>query len=186
MAALLHDLGKPRTRELSEKTRDYTFYGHEVVGADLADAWLRKYRFSNDERSRIVHLVRHHLICYSSEWTDAAVRRFVRRIGPEHVRELLVLGRADALAKGRPVQLELAALAELEARIAQSSKGAAFGTKDLAISGHDVMQKLDAPPGRVVGQVLERLLERVLDDPSLNDRDALLALVDVCAKEVPR
>jgi tRNA nucleotidyltransferase (CCA-adding enzyme) len=186
MAALLHDLGKPRTRELSEKTRDYTFYGHEVVGADLADAWLRKYRFSNDERSRIVHLVRHHLICYSSEWTDAAVRRFVRRIGPEHVRELLVLGRADALAKGRPVQLELAALDELEARIAQSSQGAAFGTKDLAISGHDVMQKLDAPPGRVVGQVLERLLERVLDDPSLNERAALLALVEACAKEVPR
>jgi tRNA nucleotidyltransferase (CCA-adding enzyme) len=186
MAALLHDLGKPRTRQLSDKTQDYTFYGHEQVGAELADSWLRKFRFSNDERSRIVHLVRHHLICYSSEWTDAAVRRFVRRVGPEHVTELLVLGRADALAKGRPVDNELALLDELAARITQSSKGAAFGTKDLAITGHDVMQKLGARPGRVVGQVLERLLERVLDDPAVNEREALLALVEVCASEVPR
>jgi tRNA nucleotidyltransferase (CCA-adding enzyme) len=184
MAALLHDLGKPRTRERSEKTHDFTFYGHEVVGADMAEEWLRRYRFSNDERRKIVHLVRQHLICYSSEWSDAAVRRFVRRVGPENVSELLALGRADALAKGHPVEDELAALDELAGRIEESSRGAAFGTKDLAISGHDVMAKLESAPGKIIGQVLERLLERVLDEPSLNDRDALLSLVEDCAREV--
>jgi tRNA nucleotidyltransferase (CCA-adding enzyme) len=182
VAALLHDLGKPRTRELSEKTGDYTFYHHETVGADLADEWLRQYRFSNEERKTIVHLVRHHLICYSSEWSDAAVRRFVRRVGTEHVDALMDLGRADAIGKGKPVNDEFAALEELSARIAGLiAKGAAFGTKDLAISGRDVMEKLGSRPGPIVGRVLERLLERVIEEPSLNERDALLGLVEACA-----
>jgi tRNA nucleotidyltransferase (CCA-adding enzyme) len=185
MAALLHDLGKPRTRELSPKTNDYTFYHHEVVGADMAEDWLRRFRFSNDDRRRIVHLVRHHLICYSSEWSDAAVRRFVRRVGAEHVDQLLLLGRADTLAKGRPVEAELAALDELRARIADcTARGAAFGTRDLAISGSDVIRQLGTTPGPIVGRVLERLLEKVLDDPALNERDTLLALVQPCADEV--
>ena len=185
LAALLHDLGKPRTRELSDKTHDYTFYNHETVGADMADAWLREYRFANEERAQIVHLVRHHLICYSSEWSDAAVRRFVRRIGSEHVEALLTLGRADALGKGRPALAELAALDELRARIADSvARGAAFGTRDLAIGGREVMSALGVPPGPLVGRVLERLLEKVLDDPQLNEREALLALLPSCAAEV--
>jgi tRNA nucleotidyltransferase (CCA-adding enzyme) len=182
VAALLHDLGKPRTRELSEKTGDYTFYHHETVGADLADAWLREYRFSNEERKTIVHLVRHHLICYSSEWTDAAVRRFVRRVGPEHVDALMDLGRADAVGKGKPVNDEFAALDELRARIeGLIAKGAAFGTKDLAISGRDVMDKLGVRPGPIIGRVLERLLERVIEEPSVNERETLLGLVEACA-----
>ena len=185
MAALLHDVGKPRTRELSPKTQDYTFYHHEAVGADLAEGWLREYRFSNDERRRIVHLVRHHLICYSSEWTDAAVRRFVRRVGTEQIADLLALGRADALAKGRPVDDELAALEELRERVASVlAQGSAFGTKDLAISGNDVIRALSVAPGPIVGRVLERLLERVLDNPALNERDALLAILPECAREV--
>jgi len=185
VAALLHDLGKPRTRALSEKTHDYTFYHHETVGADMAEQWLRTYRFSNDERKRIVHLVRHHLICYSSEWSDAAVRRFVRRVGLEQVDSLLALGRADVRAKGRPVEAELAALDELAARIRDSvARGHAFSARDLAVSGHDVIQHLGIRPGPVVGKVLDRLVEQVLEDPSLNQRDALLSLMERCAQEV--
>ncbi len=183
VAALLHDLGKPRTRAHSDKTGDWTFYNHEAVGADMADEWLRRYRFSNDERKAVVHLVRHHLICYSSEWSDAAVRRFVRRVGTEHLDALMDLGRADAIAKGRPADGEFAALAELTRRIEQlKEEGAAFGTRDLAISGRDVITKLGVPPGPIVGRVLERLLERVLEEPKLNERDALLGLVEECAR----
>ncbi|HKP55572.1 MAG TPA: HD domain-containing protein [Polyangiales bacterium] len=186
IAALLHDLGKPRTRNLSDKTNDYTFYNHENVGADLADEWLRDYRFSNEERKTIVHLVRNHLICYSSEWTDAAVRRFVRRVGPEYVDALMELGRADAIAKGRPADREFAALDELRDRIATSvAQGAAFGTKDLAIDGRDVMAQLGIRPGPQVGRVLENLLERVLEQPELNERDTLLGLVESCARAEP-
>lgn len=182
VAGLLHDLGKPRTRAHSEKTEDYTFYNHETVGAGMADAWLKQYRFSNDDRQRIVHLVRQHLVCYSATWTDAAVRRFVRRVGVNDIDPLLRLATADALAKGREVHEELAALQELRARIDQAlAAGAAFGTRDLAIDGGDVMRRMGVSPGRVIGEVLEALLQRVLEEPELNERERLLALVDELA-----
>ena len=76
VAALLHDVAKPRTRAFSDKTQDYTFYEHERIGAELAEPILARLRFSNEERARVVALVRHHLICYADDWTDAAVRRF--------------------------------------------------------------------------------------------------------------
>ena len=67
VAALLHDVAKPRTRAFSEKTNDWTFYHHETVGADMAEQWLREYRFSNQERELITGLIQHHLICYAPE-----------------------------------------------------------------------------------------------------------------------
>lgn len=179
VAALLHDVAKPRTRAHSDKTGDWTFYNHERVGADMAANWLRTYKFSNDERETIVALVRHHLICYMPDWSDAAVRRFIKRVGPNRVDALLRLGHADALGKGRNVDEELAALGELRNRIdTEVERGSALTTGDLAIDGHDVIQALDGQAGPVVGQVLRALLERVLDDPSLNTRDKLLPLID--------
>lgn len=177
MAGLLHDLGKPATREMSDKTSDYTFYNHEQVGARMANTWLRTLRFSNDERQRIVHLVRHHLICYTPEWSDSAVRRFTRRVGLDAIDDLLALGRADAIAKGKPAQDDIDNLRALRARIDRLvEEGAAFGVRDLAIGGRDVMQHLQLPPGRQIGDILAALLERVLDDPALNERDSLLSL----------
>lgn len=179
MAGLLHDLGKPRTRERSPAHGDWTFYRHEVVGAEMADQWLRAFRFANDARERIVHLVRHHLVCYADDWSDAAVRRFVRRVGLTAVEPLLALARADALAKGRPVEDELGGLERLRERVARAVEaGAAFGLKDLAVTGSDVMARLAIPPGPTVGKVLEALLQRVLEDPALNEREALLRAVD--------
>jgi tRNA nucleotidyltransferase (CCA-adding enzyme) len=184
LAGLLHDVGKPRTRARSEKTNDYTFYNHETVGARMAEQWLKQYRFSNDERERVVHLVRHHLVCYSSEWSDAAVRRFVQRVGLDRLDDLLDLARADVLAKGRDVSDEIASLAELRARIEQAqAAGHAFGLRDLAVDGGDVMKRLGIPPSRRVGQVLEELLQRVLDRPELNEREALLLAIDEIGRE---
>jgi tRNA nucleotidyltransferase (CCA-adding enzyme) len=185
LAGLLHDIGKPKTRELSDKTGDYTFFNHEQVGARMADGFLRAYRFSTDEREHVVELVRHHLICYTNDWSDAAVRRFVRRVGVERLDDLLGLGRADALAKGRPVESELENLVELRARIERVlDEGSALNTKDLHVDGKDVMERLNIRPSRVVGQILEALLQRVIDRPELNEREALLAEIDVVAKEL--
>lgn len=179
LSGLLHDLGKPRTRAMSEKTGDYTFYNHETVGARMADLWLKRYRFSNEERERVVHLVQHHLVCYSDAWTDAAVRRFVRRVGVAHIDALLDLARADVLAKGRPVEDELDALVRLKARVsAVQAQGVALGVRELAIDGSDVLQRLGLSPGPVIGKILAELLQRVLDEPELNTREALLQLVD--------
>lgn len=182
MAALLHDVAKPRTRAWSDKTQDWTFYHHEKVGADMADRWLRDYRFSNQERELIVGLIRHHLICYSSEWSDAAVRRFIKRVGLDHIDPLLRLGVADALGKGRDVEQELAALRELRHRIDQTLReGNALTTQDLAVGGKDVLEYVDRP-GPIIGEILRALLERVLEDPSLNTRDKLLPLVAELAR----
>lgn len=177
LAGLFHDLGKPATRELSAKTGDYTFYEHERVGAEMAQVWLQAHRFSNDERKRVVHLVRHHLICYTPAWTDAAVRRFMRRVGTApQIADLLALGRADALGKGRPVDEELARLTELERRIAALiAAGAALSVRDLAVSGGDLIRELDLRPSPLIGRILDQLLEQVLDDPSRNERGILLA-----------
>ena len=182
MAALLHDVAKPRTRARSDKTGDWTFYHHERVGADMAERWLRDYKFSNRERELIGGLILHHLICYSSEWTDAAVRRFIKRVGPDNVEPLLRLGQADALGKGRNVEEELAALAELRTRIdEQVEQGGALTVQALAIDGDDVIQHLEGGAGPVVGQVLRELLERVIEDPSLNTRDKLMPIVEQLA-----
>ncbi len=88
VAALLHDVGKPRSRAFSDKTNDYTFYEHERIGAEMVEPLLSRLRFSNEERQHIVALVRHHLICYDSSWSDAAVRRWIRRVTPELVPDL--------------------------------------------------------------------------------------------------
>jgi tRNA nucleotidyltransferase (CCA-adding enzyme) len=182
MAALLHDVAKPRTRAWSDKTQDWTFYHHEKVGADMADRWLRDYRFSNQERELVVGLIRHHLICYSSEWSDAAVRRFIKRVGVDRIDPLLRLGVADALGKGRDVERELAALRELRHRIDETlEEGSALTTQDLAVGGKDVLEHVERP-GPIVGEILRALLERVLEDPSLNTRDKLLPLVEQLAK----
>lgn len=187
MAALLHDVGKPRTRARSDKTGEWTFYHHETIGADMANRWLRDYRFSNDERDHIVHLVRHHLICYDSEWSDAAVRRFIRRVQPERVDALLRLAHADALGKGLDVTAQLAALEELRGRIqAAFVAGSALSASDLAISGGDLLSFFEGGPGPWVGALMRHLLDQVLEDPELNDRERLLALAQQLAPEFER
>lgn len=187
IAALLHDVAKPRTRAKSDKTGDWTFYHHEKVGADMAERWLRDYRFSNRERELVVGLIRHHLICYSDEWTDAAVRRFIKRVGPERVDPLLRLGNADALGKGRNVEQELAALEELRNRIDKTiEEGNALTTQDLAISGNDVIEHLEGGAGPIVGEILRTVLDRVIEDPALNTRDKLMPMVEELARQGER
>jgi len=182
IAALLHDVAKPRTRAKSDKTNDWTFYHHEKVGADMAERWLRDYRFSNQERDLVVGLIRHHLICYTNEWTDAAVRRFIKRVGTDTVDPLLRLGEADALGKGRNVEEELESLKELRGRIDKTiEEGSALTTQDLAIGGNDVIPLLDGGAGPMVGQILRTLLDRVIEDPSLNTRDKLMPIAEELA-----
>jgi tRNA nucleotidyltransferase (CCA-adding enzyme) len=175
IAALLHDVGKPRTRAFSDKTQDWTFYDHDRVGAEIAEPICTRLRFSTEERQRIVALVRHHLFHYD-RWSDAAVRRWIRRVGKERIEDLYVLNEADIRAKGP--DFEPAALAPLEALKAHVEKvlaeGAALSTRDLAIDGHVLMKELGVKPGRIIGEILEACLEMVIADPSTNEREALL------------
>ncbi len=184
VAGLLHDVGKPRTREHSEKTNDYTFYEHERVGAEMADPMLDRLRFSNAERERIVGLVRHHLICYEESWSDAAVRRWVRRVSPELLEDLYLLNEADVSAKGRDASEDLENLERLKARVeAEIAKGAALTVRDLEVSGRDLMAEVGLSPGPVIGRVLRGLLEEVIENPEANERTALLERAQVLAAE---
>ena len=176
IAGLLHDVGKPRTRAFSEKTDDYTFYEHERIGAEMAEPMLERLRFSNDEKSRIVALVRNHLICYDGTWSDAAVRRWLRRVSPELVEDLYALSAADVQAKGRDAALDLEHITQLKAHVAKVvAQGAALSIKDLAIDGGTLMKTVGVKPGPEIGRVLRALLEEVVEEPSLNHPDTLLA-----------
>jgi len=170
-AALLHDIGKPATKAL--KDGEGTFYNHQVVGAEMADALLRRLRFSTAERETIVHLIREHMFDYRAEWSDAALRRFVRRVGREHLADLFDLRIADTLGNGLkqgfPHYLE-----ELHARIEELLRQeTALSPRDLALRGEDIMRVLGIPPGPRVGTAQELLLEAVLEDPARNRREIL-------------
>jgi tRNA nucleotidyltransferase (CCA-adding enzyme) len=175
ISALLHDVGKPRTRAFSDKTQDYTFYDHERVGAEMVEPLTTRLRFSNDERARIAHLVRHHLFHYNDEWTDAAVRRWIRRVGKERLEDLYALNEADVRAKGRDFDADLGALAALRVHVEKViAQGAALTTRDLKVNGRDLMTELGLRPGPLLGDILTELLEVVTNDPVANERGVLL------------
>jgi tRNA nucleotidyltransferase (CCA-adding enzyme) len=184
IAALLHDVGKPQSRAYSDKTGEFTFYEHDRIGAEIADPICARLRFSNDERARITALVRHHLFHYTDEWTDATVRRWMRRVGPDRVLDLYTLNEADVRAKGWDPSLDLAALAALKGHVARVLEaGAALTTKDLRIDGNDLMKELLLSPGRLLGRILQHLLDLVVSDPSLNEREKLLLLAEDYVRE---
>jgi len=167
LAALLHDIGKPAT------FADGHFLGHDVVGAEMAGAFLDRLRMPRAVRERVVHLVRQHMFSYEPAWSDAAVRRFISKIGVDAIDELFELRRADNIGSG--VEPEADSLAELVARVAAELAGdTVLDRGDLKIDGRDLMEELGLAQGPVLGRILEELLERVIVDPALNDRPTLL------------
>ena len=181
-AALAHDLGKPATRAVREDG-EATFHGHAALGATIAGAMLERLRLPRAEREAIVRLVREHLFDYRAEWTDAAVRRFVGRVGPAALPDLFALRVADAIATGAdPPRLEpIRALSSRIERVLAARPPLAV--RDLAIDGHDVLAALGGPPGPGVGRILARLLDEVLEEPARNERGALLERVRALARE---
>jgi len=171
LAALLHDIGKPSCKV------GFTFYNHDRVSAEMAEALLRRLKFSSQEIENTINLIRNHMFDYSSDWSDAAVRRYIRRIGgPDNVNALFALRQADAQAMVKVNDGSY--LAELKKRIEQIIEAEnALDVADLKVDGHDVMTALNIPPGPLVGRVLNYLLEKVLDEPQLNERETLLGLV---------
>ena len=182
-AALLHDVAKPRTAAPKEDSpSENTFYRHETVGAAMADEICRRLKLANDERDTIVNLVGNHMFWYTPEWSDGTVRRFISRVGVEHLDALFALRAGDVRARGHKEEPGVE-VDELKARVAEElRKESALKVTDLAVGGADVMEVLGCKPGPIIGDVLRALLERVLDDASLNDRDTLRALIPTVTK----
>jgi tRNA nucleotidyltransferase (CCA-adding enzyme) len=187
LGALLHDVGKPRSRQPKEDAPgEYSFWKHEFVGAEMAVSICQRLKLANAERESVRLLVANHMFYYTPEWSDGTVRRFVKRVGVEALPALLALREADVAGRGfgeDPVK----ETRELRGRVeAVASADAALKVTDLAINGRDVMTALGRPAGRLVGQVLEGLLDRVLDDPALNTRERLLELVPLVVTDLDR
>lgn len=176
LGALFHDIAKPRTRAPKESAPgEFSFFKHEHVGADLTDEVMRRLRFSNEEREKVAGLVRNHMFWYDSTWSPGTVRRFVRRVGEDNLQDLYALRRADIAGRGRSED-PATELAALETRVAQVlAESRALKVTDLVINGDDVMRAAARGGGRYVRETLEALLERVMEDPALNTREALLA-----------
>lgn len=170
MATLLHDVGKPRTVRY-QGPRGVTFYGHEVVGARMAKKIGERLRLSNSEVERLVTLVRWHMFMYAPEMTDGAIRRFIRNVGLENINDMMLLRVGDR--KGGGSKATSWRLNELQQRIGEQLYEP-MSLKDLKVTGADVMETLDIPPSKKVGEILNQLFEEVIDDSSKNDREYLL------------
>ena len=180
LAALYHDIGKPVTAQISEDGKR-TFYNHEKESAALAGNILGRFRYPNMVTVTVCHLIEEHMFHYEENWTDAAVRRFIIRVGEESLAPLFALRRADAygLAGNEPPP---DFLLPFQQRIEEALRqGSALSLKDLAISGKDLIAT-GIPPGKHMGIILSELLEAVLDDPALNTREKLLEIAGKIGK----
>jgi putative nucleotidyltransferase with HDIG domain len=176
LTALLHDIGKPAAK-VEAPGREPTFHRHESISADIAEVILRRLRFPNEVLKDVVHLIREHMFAYDDAWSDAAVRRFIARVGVESIDRLLDLRVADGSAIiGKPIDPRT--LEPLRDRIKTVLDAKqAFGLADLAVKGGD-LAGIGVPPGPVMGAMLKELLETVMDDPSLNERTRLLLIAE--------
>jgi poly(A) polymerase/tRNA nucleotidyltransferase (CCA-adding enzyme) len=175
LAALLHDIGKIATRREGHDG-DFTFYNHEVIGAKIARKIMRRLKFSNDEIEYVTNLILNHMFHYTQDWTDGAVRRFIRKVGLDNLQDLFILRLADRSGNGMRDGLP-EPIKKLKKHIEKVvEKDNAFTVKDLDIDGYSIMDALHIKPGPIVGKILNELLEKVLDNPDLNNHEMLMAL----------
>ncbi|NTW29769.1 MAG: HDIG domain-containing protein [Candidatus Moranbacteria bacterium] len=172
LAALFHDIGKPKTKR-GDGYRS-TFYNHDHVGARMTRNLLLRLRFPVAIIEKTVLLVDNHLFYYNvGEVTETSVRRLIRRVGLENMKDLIDVRISDRLGsevpKAKPYKLR-----HLEYMVEKVSRDP-VSVKMLAVNGTDLMKELHMEPGPKIGAVLEVLLSDVIEDPSRNNREALLA-----------
>lgn len=186
LAALFHDIGKPSCKRVIENEKDgqlFTFYNHDNEGAKITEKILRRLKFSNEEIADVSHLVKNHMFHYESSWSDAAVRRFIVRVGLQYMDDLFDLRVADVFGMhNNQVNLRNSNtsenILELKERIEKiTEKQNALSLKDLCVNGKDLMD-IGIPSGKKIGVVLNELFEAVLEDPDMNSREKLLKLAE--------
>lgn len=184
LAALLHDIAKPRT-----DMGNGHFYGHDSVGADMVGDILKRMKFSKSEIERVKLLIRNHMFYYPhvegevekesmeklilTQWSDSAVRRFLKRVGEENVDDLFKLRIADASSNPKTA-FKPEEITELQKHISKVlQEDMALKITDLEIDGED-LKALGVEPGAKMGEILRKLLDMVIEDPLLNTKEKLL------------
>lgn len=171
-ATFLHDVGKPKVKS-SDENGLVIFHNHEIVGAKIAGRICERLKFSKKDREKVINLIRWHMFTVDEKITDAAVRRFIRRVGVENVKDMMDLRIGDRLGGGTQ-KAESWRLKLFKKRIEDQLKPAPFSLNDLAVDGNDIMKELNIKPGPKVGEILQKLFEEVDEDLSKNNREYLL------------
>ncbi len=181
IAALFHDIGKPKskTQTLENGLTIFHFFNHEKYSEQMTREIMTRLKFSNKEIDHVCHLVLNHMFYYESNWTNAAVRRFLVKVGSENIEDLIDLRLADMYGKyNEPVRIHdtksCELLIELQDRIKKiEEEKSALSLKDLAVNGKDLIAA-GIPAGKKLGIILNQLLDCVLEDPTMNDKEKLL------------
>jgi poly(A) polymerase len=179
LAALFHDVGKPRTRGY-QQGKGVTFHHHDAVGARMTRKRMEALRYSHDDIAAVVELVALHLRfhTYQMGWTDSAVRRYVRDAG-DLLDELNVLTRCDCTTRNERKAAQLSKrMDDLEVRIADLRSREELAAIRPELDGNAVMELLGVPPGRIVGEALAHLLEIRLDEGPLGEEEIRRRLLD--------
>lgn len=171
-ATLLHDVGKPRA-EGKDEDGLVIFHNHEVVGTKMAKVICERLRFSKKDSEKIVNLIRWHMFSVNENLSDAGIRRFIRRVGVDNVKDMMDLRVGDRLGGGTQTA-ESWRLKLFKKRVEEQLQPAPFSINDLAIDGNDIMKELGIKPGPQIGLLLQRLFEEVDEDLTKNTRDYLL------------
>jgi len=170
LAALLHDVGKPKTRKIIGGIA--TFYNHEYVGAKMTDRIMSRLKFSSDDRTRVVNLVKNHMFYYNvGEVTAASVRRLIVKVGKDNLQDLIHLRVADRLGSGTPKAMPYK-LRHLQYML-EKVQNDPVSVKMLNINGNDLMRILKIEPGPKIGAILDVLLGEVIENPELNTAPGL-------------
>lgn len=170
-ATLIHDIGKPSVMK-KDKEGLIIFHNHEVAGAKIADQICQRLKFAKKEKEKIVTLVRWHMFSVNENLTDAGVRRFIRRIGVENVKDMMDLRVGDRLGGGTQTA-ESWRLKLFKKKIEEQLKPLPFSINDLKIDGNDIMRILKIKPGPIIGKILNAIFEEVDEDLSKNNKDYL-------------
>jgi poly(A) polymerase/tRNA nucleotidyltransferase (CCA-adding enzyme) len=170
LAALLHDIAKPHTRKWLNN--QWTFYGHDVVGARIARNILTDLKFSKEIIEKVTKLVRWHMFFSDTEEISlSAVRRMVRNVGPDLIWDLMSVRAADRIGTGRPKESPYR-LRKYHSMIEEVMRDP-ISVKQLKVGGGEILKLTDAPAGPHIGFILEILLSEVLDNPTLNNAQYL-------------
>lgn len=169
LATLLHDIDKPTVMKKTGP-RGISFHNHEVVGARTAKRIAERLKLSKKEQDKIFTLVRWHMFHYDPKMTDAAIRRFIRRVGVENIHDMIALRIADRVGSGSKTTSWR--LTEMQKRVGEQLYEP-LSLKDLKINGSEVMRILNIPPSKKVGEILNTLFEEIIDDSNKNTKEYL-------------
>lgn len=186
LAALFHDVGKARTQRFDPEKNRMTFYGHQILSKRMAKKRMGHLKMTTigANPDNVAHLVEHHMFQTKAHFNDRSIRRFINKVGPDHILKLVDLRIADNRGGKYPEGIK--GVLRLRRKIQDElDRKTPLGVKDLAVGGTELME-MGIPEGPEIGRILRELVDYILDEPALNTKEALLDLAKkILAGEAP-